>query len=82
MKLTCAARHLCVLSDVQIPIKHPGDKSDTSPSAPDEPKPMHAICGHNFTDILDSLDKTKLHNDANETNHIATICLPCYRNPF
>jgi transcriptional regulator of met regulon len=36
MKLTCAARHLCALSDVPIPsIKLPGNKSDTSPSAPD-----------------------------------------------
>ena len=70
MKLTCAARHLCAPSDVPIPIKLPGDKSDTSPSAPDEPKhiceychkPMHGgICGQNFKDVHGTLDKTKIH---------------------
>jgi len=89
MKLTCAAHHLCALANVPIPIKLPGDKSDTSPSAPDEPKhtcehcrePMHGgICGHNFTDVLDSLDKTKLHKDEDETHSIALICLPCYHD--
>jgi hypothetical protein len=53
-----------------IPIKLPGDKSDTSPSAPDEPKhiyehchkPMHGgICGQNFKDVHNTIDKTKLH---------------------
>ena len=88
MKLTCAARHLCALPNVPIPIKLPGDKADTSPSAPDEPKhicehcrkPMHGgICGQNFRDVHDTLDKTKLHHkDTNEINPIATICLPCY----
>ena len=90
MKLTCAARHLCALPNVPIPIKLPGDKTDTSPSAPDEPKhicehcrkPMHGgICGQNFRDVHDTLDKTKLHHkDTNEINPIATICLPCYHD--
>jgi hypothetical protein len=79
MKLNCVARHLCALSDVPIPIKLPDDKSDTSLSAPDEPKhicehchkPMHAICGHNFTDVLDSLDKNPQHaNDQSYRNHL------------
>jgi hypothetical protein len=83
MTLTCAARHLCALPNVPIPIKLPGNKSDTSPSAPDEPKhicehcrkPMHGgICGQNFKDVHDILDKTKLHHkDTNEINPIATI---------
>ena len=83
MKLTCAARHLCAMPNVTIPIKLPGDKSDTSPSAPGEPKhickhfrkPMHGgICGQNFKDVHGTLDKTKLHHkDTNEINPIATI---------
>jgi hypothetical protein len=92
MKLTCAVRHLCLcaLPNIPIPIKLPGDKSDTSPSAPDEPKhicehcrkPMHGgTCGQNFRDVHDTLDKTKLYQkDANKINPIATICLPCYRD--
>jgi hypothetical protein len=40
---------------------------------------MHGgICGQNFKDVHDTLDKTKLHHkDTNEINPIATICLPC-----
>ena len=56
--------HTCALPNVPIPIKLPGDKSDTSPSAPDEPKhiyehchkPMHGgICGQNFKDVHGTL---------------------------